>query len=277
MRLVRYYFGRLNLIAHYDDKYKFLTKTFKTPIVFEKRGFLWGFFDISELKTEFGNFFHGYLVKYESLGEEEIAYPETHELNETQLTNRVIAKSPFFLHLKSGLIAFCPCLNAISVESFRSIFAKLVMKANDYFFIDAEVQSIQEQFKIFEELKKFSKFRKIIIILHPSNPSNRERWRNIDERLKTIEASRLKEEIDFKENHSGLDVLNDNETMNKLYMAEDGYGSAKVIGESEGAPKTVSSKDNPISKKVSEVEDEPHGTFEQLIETIRNIFNRFTL
>jgi hypothetical protein len=271
-----YLFNRLNMIAHYESKEEFLLVSLKKPITVFKRNFVWGFFNISPLNSEFGAFFHGYLVKFEPESDEEVANPETQRLNDQFISNRVIAKAPFFIHVKSGLLIYKPISNRISASSFKNIFVELFKKANDYFFIDAEIQTIQDQIKLLEELKKFTRLYRISLYLHPSNPSNSERWRHIDERLKRLEAAKIKEEIEIKKEGTGLAIVEDPETLSKIYMAEDGYGKARITGESDGITKTISTQDNPVKEKVEEEPDNIEGTFERLTKKIRSIFNRFT-
>lgn len=237
---------------------------------------MWGFFNVTPLKTEFGAFFHGYLVKFEPESDEEVAIPETQQINDQLICNRVIAKAPFFIHVKSGLLIYKPISNRISSSSFKNIFVELFKKANDYFFIDAEIQTIQDQIKLLEEIKRFTRLYRISIYLHPSNPSNSERWRHIDERLKRLEAAKIKEEIEIKKEGTGLAIVEDSETLSKIYMAEDGYGKARITGEADGITKTISTQDNPVKEKVDEEPDNIEGTFKRLVTNIRSIFNRFT-
>lgn len=275
---VRYYFGRLNLIATFKDKKKFLLTGLTKSLILEKRkGSNWGFFDVSELQSERGSFLHGFLVKYKSAKEEEVADPATHRLGDEQAKNRVIAKARFFLHVETGIIAYHPVGYEISTKIFCERFPEILVEAHDRFFVSAEIQAIEERFKIFEVLKKFKRISKLSIYLHPSNPSNSDRWEKIDKRLKKLEVASYKEEWEEKPQSDGLkNVVDDEDLTAKIAMADDGYGKADISGEIDGQKKTISTSDNPITTQAPS-DDQPADTIlTHLGKTIGEIFERFT-
>lgn len=274
-RSIRYYFGRLNLVATYPDKREFLLKGLRTSKFVEHRGYKWGFFEASELQTEFGAFLHGYLVKYRSETDEEVAVPETHKLSDEAIANRVVAKSRFFLHIESGLIAYHPVGNQIENRAFCERFVQIFHDALDNLFVNAEIQSIEEQFKIFEAIRRFKSISRVFVYLHPSNPSNTERWEKIDKRLKKLGASSFHEQYEGKPDGDGLDIIEDEELTSKISMADDGYGKADVTGDMDGEIRTVSTKDNPITALAPNDEEPPENVMQKLTSPIRNIFNRF--
>lgn len=274
-RLVKYYFGRLNLIANYADKREFLLRALRTSKFVEHRGHKWGFFEASELETEFGLFLHGYLVKYRPETDEEVAIPETHKLSDESIANRVVAKSRFFLHVESGLIAYHPVGNQIGNRTFCDRFVHLFQDALDNLFVNAEIQAIEDQFKIFEAIKKFEFISKVFVYLHPSNPSNRDLWKRVDERLKKLGASTYHEQYEGKPEGQGLDIVEDEDLTSKISMADDGYGKADVTGKMDGETRTVSTKDNPITALAPSDEDPPESVIDRLSSPLRNIFRRF--
>jgi hypothetical protein len=274
-RPIRYYFGRLNLIANYTDKRDFLLIGLRTSKYVEHRGYKWGFFEASELQSEFGLFLHGYFVKYRPETDEEVAVPETHKLSDEAIANRVIAKSRFFLHVESGLIAYHPVGNQIENQTFCDRFVQLFQEAFDNLFVNAEIQVIEEQFKIFDAIKKFKSISKVFVYLHPSNPSNSDRWERIDKRLKKLGASSFHEQYDGKPDGKGLDIVEDEELTSKIFMADDGYGKADVTGEMNGEVRIVSTKDNPITALAPNDEEPPENVITKLSTAIRKIFSRF--
>lgn len=274
-RPIKYYFGRLNLIANYTDKREFILVGLRSPKFVEHRGYKWGFFEASELQTEFGPFLHGYLVKYKPETDEEVAVPETRKLSDEAIANRVTAKSRFFLHVESGLIAYHPVGNQIESRTFCKRFVKLFENAFNNFFVNAEIQAIEEQYKIFEAIKKFKSISKVVIYLHPSNPSNSERWERVDKRLKTLGASSYHEQYEGKPKGYGLDIVEDEELTSKIFMADDGYGKADVTGEMDGEVRTISTKDNPITALAPNDEEPPETVIDRLSSTIKSIFSRF--
>ncbi len=275
---IRYYFGRLNLIATFKDKKKFLLDGLTKQLILEKRrGSNWGFFDVSEMQTQRGPFLHGFLVKYKPASEEEVANPVTHRLGDEEAKNRVIAKARFFLHVESGIIAYHPVGYQIDNEIFCERFPEILMEAHDGFFVNAEIQAIEERFKIFDALKKFKNISKVAIYLHPSNPSNSDRWERTDKRLKKMEAASYREEWESKPLGGGLkDVAEDEDLTAKIAMADDGYGKADITGEIDGEKKTISTRDNPITTQAPSDDHPPETILEQLSRTLDSIFARFT-
>jgi hypothetical protein len=272
---VRYYFGRLNLIATFKDKREFILRGLRTDKFIERRNFIWGFFDIKEIKTNQGLFIHGYLVKYRPKSELEVALPEKHRLGEVTAPNLVEAKSRFFLHIESGLIVYHPVGGQIENDVFCERFIEIFHEALDKFFVNAEIQAIEERFQVLEIIKKFKSISKVEIYLHPSNPNLSDLWKDIDQRLKTLSATSYKEVYENDKKESTLNVADDSEIRGKVAMAEDGYGKASVTGELEGEVKTVSTKDNPITALAPGDEEEPEKVLESLDESLRRIFQRF--
>jgi len=274
-RVVRYFFGRLNLIGSFTDKRSFVLRGLESRKVFEYRGYNWGFFEINEIKNEMGDFIHGFLVKYKLKSEEEVAVPNKHKLTLESIANRVIAKSRFFLHVETSVIAYHPVGNQIVSGVFCERFARIFEKNHEGFFVNAEIQIIEEQYKIFEAIKRFSSIRKVSISLNPSNPSNIDRWRKIDERLKRLGALKYHEEYEGNPDVRSLDVEKDEEVISKISMAEDGYGRADVSGAIEGESKTISTRDNPITA-VGPRDDEPaDSVLGKLSQTLKKILRRF--
>ncbi|MGK9477904.1 hypothetical protein [Melioribacter sp. OK-6-Me] len=274
IRDITYYFGRLNLIAHYENKREFLLKALKSNIIWKHKDTNWGFFDIEEIDSEHGSFIHGYLVKYSPNYNEEVANPETHNLEEQQINNYVLAKSRFFLHINSGLITYHPVGVIISKEIFRKNFCKLFEHSLEGMFVSAEIQSIDEEEKIFEAIKKFKKVLKLQIYLHPSNPNNRDIWKRTDDRLKKLGASKYKEYYEAQED-GNLNITDDEEINSKISMADDGYGQAAVTGEMDGEKKTVKTGDNPVTAKAPGDNLKPAEALEILMAKIKEIFGRF--
>lgn len=274
-RPVKYYFGRLNLIATYNDKREFLLKGLRTDKLIERRNFVWGFFDIKEIESPQGLYIHGYLVKYRPESEKEVALPDKHKLGEVTIPNIVEAKSRFFLHVESGLIAYHPIGNDIENETFCERFVEIFHDALDNFFVNAEIQAIEERFQVLELLKKFKSISKVEISLHPSNPNLSELWKDFDERLKGVSATSYKEIYENDKPGATLKVAEDKDIRGKIAMAEDGYGKAGVTGEMDGEQRTITTRDNPITAVAPGDDEEPENVLESLSESLQKIFDRF--
>lgn len=273
----KFYFGRLNIIAHYDDKRIYILHGLRAGVSIQDRGNSWSFAEVTELSNDLGNFVHGYLVKFSDIFEE-IIRPEEGQFGETPIEDRVEAKAQFFLHIKTGLIAYHPVANQIAQKAFQDKFCELFKAAHDNILVDAEIQTIEERYQIFDRIRGFEVVEKIIFKLHPSNPNNVILWKDIDDDIKNMGASKYVEEYSVEKGSTkGLNkerILEDSKVRGKFIMAEDGYGEGKVTGTNEGVRQTISTGSNPATATVLEREDKL-DVLGSLVGTLKKIFERF--
>jgi len=275
---VTYYFGRLNLvpvILKLDEKIKFVSEALRSNRTTSRRNHIWRFSDVTEFSNTDGLYFSGLLVKYKLQGAEEVVVPETGDITDESIQNPVVAKSRFFLHVSSGLIAYRPVSGKISESQFRDEFARLIEEAYDHFFINAEIQTVKDRVEFQETLKRTENVSRIEIYLHPSNPSIGV-WKDIDRDLKDTGTISLTEIRDTNENiTSGNTILTNEALLHKLLMSEDGYGEMKVKGKIDGKVRIISTRDNPVTASAPNDKNSVETVFAQLQTTIRNIFDRF--
>jgi hypothetical protein len=248
---VRYLFGRFNIAAVYDDKKAYLLKGLDRDITIQNRGHKWSFFAVEEIqindtdeykKTE--EFIVGYLVKYRDEAIEEVVDEEKHQLTSEVVDNKAVAKSRFFLHIRTGLIAYHP-VSQLTKDVFGNRFVELFKQAHENMYINAELAPIEENEEIFEAIKEFQRITKVVISLHPSNPRFRDRWQHQDERIRNLGAQRYMEKL---ESNNALKIVGDIEIEAKIAMADDGYGKAEITGVKDGnVVSTVSTGDHPAS------------------------------
>lgn len=270
----RYYFSRLNIIASYStDKYEFVLRGIDTFGAIHKRNHTWGFFEVDTVDYAEEKFITGYLVKYDPSGEEEeVVNPDTQQLEETKLPNSVASKSRFFLHVQSGLVAYY-LRSGISSKQFKERFKELFERSYDDFFVDVTIQDIEDQYDFFERIDRLQKVLKVEISLHPSNPSNHDRWKSVDERIKGIGADKYKESYEAKEGSGGLNVKKDEDFNGKAHMAQDGYGKTKVVGLVNDDRVTISTGEKPLTA-AAPIEGEKKVVLSSLLPTFKNVFNR---
>ena len=249
-RHTRYYFGRLNIIPVQAEaeKHKLLIDGLTHRTFLGKRGVMWGFYKVAELGSNQGTFLQGYLVKYRPETQEEVAVPETRQLDEQTIENLVSAKAHFFLHIASGLIAYHPG-GEIPRRLFTTRFVELLEQALGNFFVDAEIQTIDEPYRILEAIKQFSRISCVSIYLHPSNPALRDIWKDTDERLKRLGTASYRERY-IASKQGTLHLQDDPQIHRGFAMAEDGYGRAEVVGVLDERPITVSTADSPMAAVV---------------------------
>lgn len=275
VRNVKYIFGRFNIIAIYDNKREFMRQGFQGGQIIQSRGSGWGFFEVNPIEDESGYWFEGYLVKYKPETEEEKVVLETRQIEDEAVRDRVIAKSRFFIHVDSGIIAYRPISNQISERQFAYNFADVFRENHEFFFGNAELLSINEEYAILDMLPRFARIQEVRVSLHPSNPSNRDMWQRTAERLKRLKASNYQENIEANPNGDGLNVVEDEETTGKIAMAVDGYGKASVLGMLDGDQVTVSTEDNPVKVHAPNDKADTHDIFRVILQTYRTVKARF--
>jgi len=272
----KYYFGRLNIVSAYEEEKKpFLERGLNSGVLIPEKNYTWGFFEVENV-VEQDDYLCGSLVKYRPLDPEQFVNTETREIEEQEIRNRIRAKSKFFLHVRTGIIAY-QIVSQISEKSFRKNFAKLLEKSYDNLFIDVEVQTINQEEPFFEAIKNFDSITKVSIYLHPSNPNSRRIWERVDERLKNLEVESYRESYKLKEDRINLDIEGDEDINSKLHMASDGYGEAKVGGKKDGEYRIVTTGDNPVEAEVEnsvENSDLLQETLKQILPTFRSLLNR---
>ncbi|NQU28952.1 MAG: hypothetical protein HQ528_11735 [Candidatus Marinimicrobia bacterium] len=274
MRNIKYHFGRINILAERENKEEFLWSSLIPEKEIKRHGFCWNFFEIEREDSGLGLFYYGYLVKFKKISEEEIAVPERHKLTLEEIKNRTVAKSPFFIHVHSGLIAYHPVSNHIENSQFCNIFKKIFEDANLGFFVNIEIQPVTESYEFFEAIKRFSLIKKVAIYLHPANPNISDTWKRTHERLTELNADSFHEEYKSSLDDGGLKIVEDTEITSKIRMAEDGYGHVDATGYIDGEPTKVSTIDK---QHISYIDTrlEPIEVLSFLIEKFQILIAKF--
>jgi hypothetical protein len=70
---------------------------------------------------------------------------------------------------------------------------------HERFFVSAKFESIDEEIRIEEALKKFDHIYMVTFDIHPTNPSNRDTYKSLDEKLKRLNADKMKETLESKQ------------------------------------------------------------------------------
>lgn len=274
---VPYFFGRLNLLPvhEYEIKKKRLFEGFSSGYQLADHGVFWKFFQIELVQTVFGEVIHGSFGKFRNQifevkqGKNDIALAE--------VDDRIIGRSPFYLHLKSGLIAYHPIPNVIPPELFRTRFSQVLDHGVGAFF-ESELDNVVDEETIEQAIRRFNKIIKVRTTLHPSNPSFRAEWKDLDTRIKNLRATRYKEEYEAPRDPElpGLNIESDLDFRKKLLMAEDGYGEMYVLGSIGGIERSVTTKRGVIKAFAPGKEEQPKFVLEQLREIFERIMSRFS-
>jgi hypothetical protein len=268
----KYYFGRLNIVSAHEregENKLFLERGLNSGILNHEEKYTWGFFEIENI-LEQDDYFAGFLAKYRPSDLEQFVNTETREIEQQEIKNRIKSKSRFFLHAPTKIIAY-QVTGEIKYKAFCRNFSKLLEASYGNILINAEIQAINYEQSFFEAIKRFDSVAKVSIYLHPSNPSNREIWRRVDERFKNLGVESYTETYKMKENRRTLDIEEDTEINSKLHMASDGYGKAIVRGQKNGEYETITTGDNPMEAEV-ENSVETTGSYQEILKQILPTF-----
>ena len=267
-----FYFGRLNYTSDVTKKYDkntFLKHLLTHGNKFrpnKKNNYQFGIFSVNVIQdNELGNIYVGELVKYQDIKEEPVVKED--KLSVEYIEDVILGKSRFFLLEKSHLIAYNPYGNIISIQGFCDAFVGVMIGADDSFKVDAEIFPINYEYEFMEFMNTMKTLNKLEITLMPSNPNNRDVWKEVDDKLNDMNVKRYKEEYEAKDNTS-LEV--DEKTKSKIIMAQDGYGKAKGEGtDPEGNQVTISTNKKESITKKSIQKDLP---IQDQLDKIKNVF-----
>lgn len=212
----------------------------------------------------------GLLVKYRLESDEEIADEENNILKTTTVNDKIISKSKFIFHRESNIIAYHPIKGKISNDQFKKLFCKIFERANNNVFVTAQIQTIDDESKIFESIKQFDKITTLTIELHPSNPTNRDRWKKTDEKLHDMKVEKYYEKYVSNDN---INIDENGEAFGNILMAADGYGEAQIIGLKDGRAHSASTKK--LQMKQSAPKDNIENALTQLQPKFKQILERF--
>jgi hypothetical protein len=213
------------------------------------------------------------LVKYKPILEGEAVDENLHQVVEDGLRHGVVAKADFFLHYYSGVTAFHPIVNKLSISQFRTIFGRIIESANHQFFVQAQLSLIEELYKIQEDIKKFQIIKKITFDIHPTNPSANPVYKSIDERLKKLEAEYYRASLTGKASGLNQDVLLQDDAYKSLLMAADGFGKGVLEGKIDDRNVTITTDESPVRKEVVFSEN-VRDVLHQLITSFKEIWKR---
>ena len=269
-----YHFGRLFLYHPSVDKRQTILDALKAGVFESERKFKYGIFDVQEIDNDGQWFVFGRLVKYKQLLEGEVVNEDEKRLLDDALLRGVVAKSNFLLHYESSVLSFRPLPSRISDRQFRTVFPRLIVAAYEDWFVGANVESIDEDLEIVDAIRAMDIVERIKFEVRPSNPSLREEYRSLQERLREMRAEKLAQTVVAREGGFDKDALLADESYQGIMMATDGYGRGEVHGQSEGRTKVIRTEDSPVVTKIVPSE-EPLEILNQLLQSFKRIWERF--
>ena len=272
---ITYLVGRLHIIANYtnyNEKSEYIRLSLESKATVSKRESDWGFFDVKKLVFETENYFLGYLVKYRPRDLGETVDKNSHTITNTTINDHVQAKSHFILHIKSGLICYRPMLGLISDNQFRQLFKEIFEAANANMLVNVEISPVGDPTEIISAIKDFDIIRSIEFNLHPSNPRFNDKWKEIDQKMRMLQADYYKGSF---HGENGLKAEQNGEIMSEILMAIDGYGKAKIHGLKGNQKHSASTEHEPLN--IVSNQDAPiNELMKSVVDCFKEIWNRMT-
>lgn len=206
-------------------------------------------FKIVDLNTTVEGYIIGNLVKYNPYDEGQFVDEDTSEVTDGYVSNRIIAKSFFFIDLKESVLVFEEIRNHLTKQTFIKMFTNLFnSNFEEDFTTTITIDTFKEQYSFVEKVRELKHITKIVIALVPSNPRYSPNWEQMDKKLRDNNITKYRE-IQTSNKPSGIKI--DTETESKMMMSEDGYGESTASGvDSTGKNITFSTKsrDHDISQ-----------------------------
>ena len=271
-----YYLGRFNLSANYStyqEKERLIASSLDSTVIIKHKQFKYRFSGVERVKLEDMGFFVGSLLKYSRNKSHEVVEESGGTVNQIEVDNEVIGTAKFVLEVKTGLIAYTVPARQISQLSFLNRFTELIEEANDNFFVEATIETIEERGDLMERLRSMNRIDEIKINLHPSNPSSAKIWETVDKRIQGLNAAKYSQQYEAKK--GGPSLQTDNQIIQSIAMAEDGYGTAQAKGiNQDGQQVRYSTTDNPESFKLENDNVTPSILVESVLPFIKRVISR---
>ena len=246
-----FYFSRFRLnnnYADYSDKADAIYDGLDSKFDIEYRRDNFNFVKTDYAKEGAGYFVIGSIVKYKKEITEQIINTEN-AVEDLLINNKVIASAKFIVYPEAGIIVFEENKSYIPKDTFPKLFTELFEK-NSKQELKIDISPITEENEFFNRIKEFKEIKKVVINLVPSNPSSRDVWKDIDDRLQSDRITNYKEILENKKTGEG--ILIDDVTESKFRMSEDGYGVSELDGvDNEGSHLHLSTKDSNLHVKIS--------------------------
>ncbi len=245
MRRGRYYLGRVVKLGELDQAR--LLNAIRDPKVINVGQFQWTFTDTFDLSDSSEGYVFSRLSKYSKEGHVTIVDTETKSQKDSVAENLLVASAPFIYIPEFSGIAYLHVWNGIEEGVFRRRFSALIEETYDNFFVSCEIEPISDYRAFVTKLKALDSFSEIRAKVHPPNPLFGDLWKDLNEYIKSRNASEVQvaEKSDEKDGLTTDLVKLINAIVEErvrevsqpasltdaaLLMAADGYGAGKVVG-----------------------------------------------
>lgn len=266
----RYYLARVLKMGDLDEAR--LVEAIVQPVTIERGRYRLTFTDAVVKRDDGLSYVFGRLAKFEPEGEVDMVDPESHALVTGEVPNKLVASSPFVYIPDFAAIAFQHIWNLLEREQFMRLFPALITAKYEDFMVAASLEAISDLRTFVQRLSRFTSITRIQAAVHPPNPLFSPVWKDLfdylrQRRLKDLHLrenakpgqgveSRIpeiaKKVLEAPPEDSAAALANAIKQPSPIgdaavLMAADGYGKAKIEGQSEGERLVVRTRETQVS------------------------------
>lgn len=260
------YQAKLNIMpmmfAEVAPKEDILLFGLQSPKIIENRNRKFMFANVEKASINGSIYMYGTVVKYADVTEE-VANEETHQVDNTLVDDKIIAKSHFIIDLLENVIFYSEVKNHINKNSFINIFSDLLNAGLHEKNIEVELIAINESYSFIKQLESYFKIVELELTVFPTNPFPGDIIKEMDEKLKAQGVK--KKIIKYKAKEPGLII--DEDIRKESTYTDIGYGKGYALCEDkDGKRKKIYSKKSEKQKKTKPISFDkgPFGLMEEL-------------
>lgn len=248
-----YFLGRV--IKFGDISPEQIAEAISEPVPFQLNDVHYTFTEVQTFRGASGlRFIFAKLAKYRPQGAIEVVEPEQHSERTAEVTNLLVASSPFVYLPEFSGIAYPHIWHRLEREQFEKTFGTMVTEKYSGFFKNVSIEPIADLRTFVHNISRLDRITRIDATVHPPNPLFGPAWESLRDYLR----SRNLKDLNVKEDAASdagirtnipqlaAAVLEDRNELGReaarvigrqsgvgdaaVLMAADGYGKAKVQG-----------------------------------------------
>lgn len=229
----KYFLGRVIKLG--DITSEQIALAVSEPVPFRLNDFHYTFTEVRPFVGASGlRFIYAKLAKYRPLGAIEVVEPEEHSERTAEVTNLLVASSPFVYLPEFSGIAYQHIWNRLEREQFEKTFGAMVTEKFSGFFRNVSVEPIADLRTFVQNISRLDRITKIDATVHPPNPLFGPAWESLRDYLRR----RNLEELNVKEDAASSEGIRTNIPQLAAAVLEHGDDlgreAARVIGEQSG-------------------------------------------
>jgi len=286
-----FYIGRVNKIGF--DQNQFIETLFKSmPFEDKKSNCIWSIVNITEDRDADYKFFSGKLNKAKPDAKVIVMTKNYKEEIEKEEPDMVLCSSEFIYIPQYSGIAFHSIPNYIEPKRFMCIFKKIIENSLGNFFVDCQINLLDDLNSFLEQLIKFGSISIMKAKVNPPNPLFGRFWKSLKEYLEKRNATEL--QIKESNRNNNLKTLivelitlllkkdekeieqylksNDISLLDAaILMSLDGYGNGRIDGNINGQHSFIKTHERMIHFSLGQ-----EFTNKEIFDKANEIFQRIS-